>query len=110
MDTRRFGSTPSAPLPARLSPPAAALPGDADRAEELLLGSSRASAAVEMRQGLGHWERAIELAGHLQPHALGGLALLRAQALEAEGQVGRGGACEFGLHPRSKHSSHQMLQ
>ena len=66
--------------------------GDAERAEQLLLASSRPSAAIEMRRGLGHWERALELAEHLEPHALGGLALLRAQALETEGQVGAGGA------------------
>ncbi len=62
--------------------------GDADRTEQLLLASSHPSAAIELRRGLGHWERALELAEHLEPHALGGLALLRAQAMEAEGQVG----------------------
>lgn len=74
--------------------------GDADRAEALLLASSCSSAAIEMRRGLGHFERALELAEHLEPHAVGGLALLRGQALEAEGQVragalgrGWGGGC-----------------
>lgn len=40
-----------------------------------------------MRAGLGHWERAVELAEHLEPHAVGHLALLNAQAAEAEGQT-----------------------
>jgi hypothetical protein len=62
--------------------------GDADRAEELLLGSCRPAAAIEAATRAGRWERALELAETLEPHAVGGLALLRAQALEAEGQVG----------------------
>lgn len=72
--------------------------GDADRAEQLLLASLRPSAAIELRRGLGHWERALELAEHLEPHALGGLALLRAQAMEAEGQVGCWRSLELVLH------------
>ena len=61
--------------------------GDADRAEELLLASSCSAAAIDMRKQLGHWERALELAEQLELHAVGSLALLRAQALEADGQV-----------------------
>lgn len=61
--------------------------GDPERAEQLLLASSRPSAAIEVLHGLGHWERALQLAEHLQPDAVGALALLRAQALEKEGQV-----------------------
>lgn len=61
--------------------------GDADRAEELLLSSSCPAAAIDMRKQLGQWERALELAEQLEPLAVGSLALLRAQALEAEGQV-----------------------
>lgn len=81
--------------------------GDADRAEQLLLASSRPSAAIELRRELGHWERAVELAEHLEPHALGGLALLRAQAMEAEGQVGGGPVCGWvgcGLAERVRHA------
>ncbi|EFN57870.1 hypothetical protein CHLNCDRAFT_143342, partial [Chlorella variabilis] len=62
--------------------------GDPDRAEQLLLSSSRPTAAIEVRRQLGHWDRAIELAEELEPHAVGSLSLLRAQALEADGQVG----------------------
>ena len=61
--------------------------GDADRAEALLLASSCPAAAFDMRKQLGHWERALELAEQLEPHAVGSLALLRAQGLEADGQV-----------------------
>ena len=57
--------------------------GDADRAEALLLASSCPAAAIDMRKQLGHWERAEQL----EPHAVGSLALLRAQGLEADGQV-----------------------
>ena len=64
------------------------LVGDPDRAEQLLLSSSRPTAAIEVRRQLGHWDRAIELAEELEPHAVGSLSLLRAQALEADGQVG----------------------
>ena len=71
------------PLPAHPIPWA----GDADHAEQLLLASSRPGAAVELRRQLGHWERALELAQHLEPQAVGGLAALHAQGLEAEGQV-----------------------
>jgi tetratricopeptide (TPR) repeat protein len=61
--------------------------GDADRAEELLLASSCPAAAIDMRKRKGHWERALELAEQLEPHAVGSLLLLRAQGLEAEGQA-----------------------
>ena len=61
--------------------------GDADRAEALLLASSCPAAAIDLRKQLGHWERALELAEQLEPHAVGSLALLRAQGLEADGHV-----------------------
>ncbi|KAL4434272.1 hypothetical protein ABPG75_000713 [Micractinium tetrahymenae] len=61
--------------------------GDADRAEQLLLASSQPTAAIEMRKQQGQWERALALAEQLEPGAVGGMAALRATALEAEGQV-----------------------
>jgi len=76
--------------------------GDCDRAEQLLLASSRPSAAIEMRKQQGHWDRAIALAEHLEPQAVGGMAALRAAALEAEGQV------RCGVHMRRARQQRAM--